>query len=294
MRRTKIFPVILILALFSGFGYIVHAVELINPQLGATYVKLTDGTKSISLSLSARIDDKRVNLENAAITVYAVRESERILLGTSRTNRKGKAILNVKPDISIPKDKEGYFTFEVQYTGNPTISKTSATIHVKDVFLVMSFSEKDSLKNVLVNAYTFNEKGEKMAVQDVPVELYIKRLFCQYRFGGKKTDSTGLCTEEFPKNMPGDTTGNVMIIAKILESETYGTVETFQNFAGGKPLIIEPKPKRGLGDTDAPLWMVYTLLVLLSGVWFHVIYVISLVIRINIMGKKALNNSIAK
>jgi hypothetical protein len=60
------------------------------------------------------------------------------------------------------------------------------------------------------------------------------------------------------------------------------------DYKGGKRLLLEPKQKRGLGDTDAPLWMVYTLLVLLSGVWFHVIYVLGLVIRINIKGKKAL------
>ena len=113
------------------------------------------------------------------------------------------------------------------------------------------------------------------------------------RFGGEKTDSTGTCVAEFPKNMPGDTAGMVLVIAKILENETYGTVETSQSFTGGTPLMIEPKPKRGLGDTDAPLWMVYTLIVLLSGVWLHVIYVISLVIRINIIGKKALKKSTA-
>jgi len=72
------------------------------------------------------------------------------------------------------------------------------------------------------------------------------------------------------------------------ENDIYGTVETVRTFTGGKLLIIEPKQKRGLGDTDAPLWMVYTLLILLSGVWLHVLYVIGLVIRISIIGKNAL------
>ena len=288
MRITKIYPVILILALISGFFYNANAGELIKPRLGATYVKLTDGTKSISLALSASIDDKRVNIENASLSVYSVNESEKTLLGTVNTNRTGKAVLYVNPDNVIPKDKKGYFTFEIQYAGNAKVNKSSATIHVQDVSLAMSFSEKDSIKNVLIKVFAVNDKGVQTAVLDVPVEFYIKRLFCLYRFEGKKTDSAGLCTAEFPKNMPGDTAGKVIIVAKILENDLYGTVETVRNYTGGKPLIIEPKPKRGLGDTDAPLWMVYTLLVLLSGVWLHVLYVISLVIRINLIGKSSL------
>ncbi|MEI6435674.1 MAG: hypothetical protein WCP32_12570 [Bacteroidota bacterium] len=291
MRIEKIYPVIIIFTIIMGFGCYVNAGELVNPQLGATYTKFSDGTKSISLSLSARVNDKRVNIENSPISVYAVNESEKTLLGTVNTNWKGKAVLNVKPDVILPKDKEGYFTFDMQYAGNSNVNKKSVSIHIRDVFMSMSFIEKDSIKTVKVKVHAFDEKGVKGAVREIPVEFYVKRLFCLYRFGGEKTDSSGLCTAEFPVNMPGDTTGTVIVFAKILENDTYGTVETVQNFSGGKQLIIEPKPKRGLGDTDAPLWMVYTLLVLLSGVWLHVIYVISLVVRINIVGKKAAKQS---
>jgi hypothetical protein len=290
MIRTNIYPVILILALVSGFGFNAFADDPVHPQLGAAYVKLTDGTKNFSLSLSARIDDKRVNVEKAEIRIYAVNETEKKLLGTVNTNRSGKAVLNVTPDISLPKDKEGKFSFDVQYAGNTKIGSASKTIQIQDVSLAMSFSEKDTTKTVSVKVMAVNQKGVNTAVSDVPVELYVKRLFCLYRFGGEKTDSVGICNADFPRNMPGDTTGKLIVVAKILENDLYGTVETVMDYKGGKPLVIEPKAKRGLGDTDAPLWMVYTLLVLLSGVWCHVIYVISLVIRINIMGKRARRN----
>jgi hypothetical protein len=286
MNRKKLYPLILILAIISGFDYIAYAGELVNPRLGATYVKSSDGTKRISLSLSASIDDKRVNIVNAQLQITAVNESEKTLIGTVVTDQKGKAFLDIKSGTFIPEDKEGNYTFDIRFAGNQTFNIASKTLQVKDVNMELSFSEKDSIKNVMVKVYAVSGKGTKAAVQDVPVEFYIQRLFCLYRFGGEKTDSSGLCTVEFPKNMPGDTKGKVIVIAKILENDIYGTVETVRNFTGGKPLIIEPKTKRGLGDTDAPLWMVYTLLILLSGVWLHVIYVLGLVIRINIMGKK--------
>ncbi len=287
MNRKKIYPVILILVVISGFDYIAHASELVDTRLGATYVKLTDGTKRISLSLSASIDDKRVNIENAPLQISAVNESEKTLLGTAVTDQKGKAFLGYQIRYSpFLKTKRVIIHLISGYAGNQKFNIASKTIHVKDVNMEISFSEKDSIKNVIVKVSAFNETGGKVDVANVPVEFYIQRLFCLYRFGGEKTDSSGLSIAEFPKNMPGDTTGKVIVVAKILENDTYGTVETVRNYLGGKPLIIEPKANRGLGDTDAPLWMVYTLLILLSGVWLHVLYVLGLVIRINIMGKK--------
>lgn len=281
----------MIIAMIIGCGFMARAGELIDPTLSATYTKLSDGTKNISLSLSARIDDKRVQLENASITVYAINETKRTLLGAVATNMKGKAVLSVKPAKSLPIDKDGYFTFEVQYYGDSKFNKASRTIRVKDLSLSMTFIEKDSTKIVQVAAYQLDGKGTRTAVKGIQVEFYIKRLLCLYKFGGEKTDSTGYCSAGFPKNMPGDTSGNVIVVSRVLENDDFGTVETAQTFTGGKPLIIPKKEKRGLGDTDAPLWMVYTLLVLLSGVWLHVLYVISCIVRINIQGKRALAQS---
>jgi len=292
MRRKKIYPVIIILALITGFIQTSLAGELVNPRLDGTYEKMPDGTKRISLTLSASVDDKRVYIENATVQVSAVNESEKTLLGSAVTNMKGKAFFEINSGKSIPVDNDGYYTFEIRYNGDQKYSVASKIVHVKDLFMEISFPQKDSVNNVQVRVSAINEKGVKTAVQDMQVEFYIKRLFCLFKFGSEKTNPSGLCTADFPKNIPGDTTGKLIVVAKVLDNEIYGTVGSSLDFKGGKPLILEPKQKRGLGDTDAPLWMVYTLLMLLSGVWINVFYVIGLVIRINIKGKKALKNTI--
>jgi hypothetical protein len=258
MRENKIYTFLFVATIISGLQGTALAGELITPAMGASYTKSTDGTRSISISLSARVDQS------------------------------GKAEFRIDAGEALPKDREGYYTFDIVYGGDQSFGTVSKSVRVKDISLEMSFSKVDSVENVTVNAYTLDENGSKLAVPDIPVDFYVKRLFCLYQFGSATTDASGTCTAEFPKNMPGDSTGNVVLVAKISENDDYGTVETAKDFAGGKPLIIESRPRRGLGDTDAPLWMVYTLLVLLSGVWVHVLYVIGVVIRINILGKRAL------
>ena len=89
MRLKKIFQFILVIAIITGFVRTVRAGELISPRVGASYVKLTDGTKRISVSLSASVDDKRVNIMNVSVQISAGGESGKALLGTVVTDQKG-------------------------------------------------------------------------------------------------------------------------------------------------------------------------------------------------------------
>ena len=87
---------------------------------------------------------------------------------------------------------------------------------------------------------------------------------------------------EFPVNMPGDTLGVLTIVAKIEDSDTYGNVTAQGDINWAQVVPLAKLPHRGLGDTDAPLWMVYTLIILLSAVWFHYLYVIYLIVKIKL------------
>jgi len=117
------------------------------------------------------------------------------------------------------------------------------------------------------------------------VIFYVPRQFSLLKIGEAELND-GKCVIEFPISLPGDSIGNLNIIARIEESKEYGTVEAIGVKDWGNPrppVIIEAR--RGLGDTDAPLWMVYTLIVLLSAVWFHYLYIMYVFIAIKRGGK---------
>ena len=87
---------------------------------------------------------------------------------------------------------------------------------------------------------------------------------------------------EFPVTMPGDTMGVLTIISKIEDDDFYGNLESIGKINWGQPVPLANEKHRGLGDTDAPLWMVYTLIVLLSVVWFHYFYIIFGILKIKL------------
>lgn len=95
-------------------------------------------------------------------------------------------------------------------------------------------------------------------------------------------ETDGKLIVPFPVTMPGDSLGVVTVAAKIEDNDIYGNVESWGTINWARPVPVVAETRRGLGDTDAPLWMVYTLIVLLSAVWFHYAYVIFLIIKIKL------------
>jgi hypothetical protein len=116
------------------------------------------------------------------------------------------------------------------------------------------------------------------------VLFYVPRTFSLLKVG-QASITGGSSSMEFPTSIPGNHLGYLTLMAKVEDNEIYGNVEASGTINWGKPLPAEKTINRGLGDTNAPLWMVYTLIVLLSLVWFHYMYVIFTVIRIRYLGK---------
>jgi hypothetical protein len=148
----------------------------------------------------------------------------------------------------------------------------------------ISFFQKGQEKMIDLKAFETGKKEEWVPVDKLDIKFYVPRTFSFLKFG-QGTITNGLTSMEFPTTIPGNQMGYLTVVAKVEENETYGNVSVSGIINWGKPLIPVKIVKRGLGDTDAPLWMVYTLIVLLSLVWFHYMYVIFTVFRIRHLGK---------
>jgi hypothetical protein len=290
MKKNKLNLYIILLTcyLFTANG--LYGQDLINPMLSAKFIKLTDGSKRIDISLQAKEEKKMVQIENGSIHVYVLIDTAKREMGKLVTNYKGEASLKIGSDKILPVDKQGNTKFLVEYSGSNKYSKASSDLQIKDVYLDVQVS-KDSSKTISACVYELNNKGEKVFIKDLDLVFNVKRLFCLYPVGTAKTDATGSCSSIFPSDIPGDTVGKVEIVVRIQENDKYATVEKIQSVNWGKPVVIESGARRGLGDTDAPLWMVYTLLVLMTGVWVHFVYVLILIIRIDRIGKKLLHSA---
>jgi hypothetical protein len=149
----------------------------------------------------------------------------------------------------------------------------------KDVVLNMTLTEVDSIKTVTVTATT-TENGKEVPVAGETVSIFVPRMFSNLPVGDITLDDTGSGTIEFPPDIPGGKEGILTIVAAFIDNSTYGNVEERQEIHWGIPTDYLPTSHRALWTTRAPRWMIYTLSVLLAGVWGHYFFAIISLIRI--------------
>ncbi|MCK5102284.1 MAG: hypothetical protein KAR17_05700, partial [Cyclobacteriaceae bacterium] len=237
-------------------------------------------------TLTARIKGERgrKKIADAEIKFYNVSDTSDIFLGKATTDTDGVAILEISKDQNILPNSDGEFMYNTLFEGNEAYRDISKSITLKEVNIDVSFIEIDSVKNIVASAYQIDASGEKIPVEE-DVIFYVPRQFSMLKIGEAELQD-GNAMIEFPITLPGDSIGNLQIIARIEESRDYGNVEAVGIKDWGKPrppVIVETR--RGLGDTDAPLWMVYTLIILLSAVWFHYMYILYVLFVIKRKGK---------
>ena len=283
-RSDTVITGIIILMMLAPFSTIMAQDENeIKTVLSLEYFHV-DSSQLLTATLRAKVEGKFLPLQGMEIGLNYIQGGKEKSIGTSVTNEKGKVSVSIPEDILSSGGDKGIYSFGASFKGKDKYPPISAATTMKPLKMEMSFFQQESEKMANVKAFELNEKNEWIPVENLEIQFYVPRTFSLLKVG-KGTFVKGLTSLEFPTTLPGNQLGYLTLIAKVEDNEVYGNVEVGGTINWGKPLPLVKTIKRGLGDTDAPLWMVYTLIVLLSLVWFHYMYVIFTVFRIRHLGK---------
>ena len=246
----------------------------------------SDSINELKATVTTSLDGDTKPLNDVSVGFYNINGTEEFLLGNIRTNENGEAVLILTKSTEFSRNSEENITFLVKFNGNEKYSFATAEISVREVEMEISFVEIDSVKTIVATAHEIGVGGEMTPLENMDVYFYVPRSFSMLNIGEEWFEE-GQCNIDFPVTLPGDSLGNLSIIARIEDSDIYGNVETQAIKDWGTPLLpVIVEKRRGLGDTDAPLWMVYTLIILLSAVWFHYLYILYTIYLIKKEGEK--------
>jgi len=248
-------------------------------RLRADYFKESDGSEKVVAKLIIR-EERYLPYEGAEVTFYSVQDTMSMLLGKTKTDNEGEASYLFEDNSEIFIDSTGLMTFELVYEGSATTMEARTEVVVKRADLQVSFIQEDTIKYIAVNAEEIDLEDETASIEGIDISVYVKGTFSLFKIGEQETNEEGRAMIEFPVDMPGDTAGVLTIVARIEDDNTYGNVDAAGMINWGVVVPLPEEPHRGLGDTDAPLWMVYTLIFLLSTVWFHYLYVVYTIFKI--------------
>ncbi len=232
--------------------------------------------KDLKANVRARTGENRkiMPVPDLPIDFYTFNDSAEVLLGKVVSDQNGESVFTITKGINLLLNNENGYSFKASFGGNENFKKASKDVSIMEVDIEITFKEVDSVKVISAKANEIDQSSsEKIPLDGIDLSFYVPGSFSLYKIGDVELED-GVGEVEFPVTLPGDFEGNLTIIARIEDSDDYGFVESSAKKDWGtvrEPVIREER--RGLGDTDAPLWMTYTLIVLLTAVWIHYLYI---------------------
>lgn len=109
-------------------------------------------------------------------------------------------------------------------------------------------------------------------------KLFAKRYFGNMLINeARYTDEQGTVLFDFPKDLPGDSTGNVRLLAKLTDESVYGGAKNETSLAIGIPTYRPPlNEERAMWNTvqKTPIWLLLGYTITVLAVWSFIFYVV--------------------
>lgn len=248
-------------------------VELISPSIELISIQKGDSSVDLKAVVKAKVEGKMRKLYGLKAQFFLVTDSAETALGSVVTDRNGFAVLNIKGSQLIT-NADGTLHFKVSVGGPKNMEAGEGEVTVKRAMLVLTPVKEDNLLSVQLKLIDLST-GEEKPVPETAVGLFVKRSFYPMKLGEGNTDENGEATIEVPNNLPGDPLGNITLLGKLDENETYGYLETASTQKWGVAVSnrIEDQP-RALWSSHPPLWMLITFIILMTAVWGHYIVIV--------------------
>lgn len=231
-------------------------------------------------------------VKNITVNVYFNEASENNLLGKIITAGNGEGRVAFPDSFKTTWDSINEFKFVAESVPAKGEELISTDLTVKKAILVIDTLNDGESKTV--TAQLKEKTGDEwVAVKEIEMKLGVKRMLENLTVGDAETytsDSSGTANAVFIRDsLPGDNKGNIILVAKVEENDTYGNLIVEKQVPWGKPVIAESHFwHRTLWSTGnrAPIWLLFIALSIIVGVWGTFIYLIMQLLKMKRMGKE--------
>ncbi len=286
MKKTKL-AVIMLFLMFCGMVQAqekAKAAEKRQSSVQVSFYKKGDQTKTARVKVTAKNENKKFfPAQNAEVSFYVQNDKEEKLISKTETGVDGKASVDLPKDLAL--NAEMKYTIIAKIENSKTLEDAEDQGSIKDANLTLTAKQGDTTRTVTVKATEIGKDGKEKPIADVTINFYVERMFGTMLAGEDHaitTDENGEGTFSLPRDVKGDTEGNITVVARIDDNDTYGTVESKLGAKFGIPLEVDKDPfPRALWEPRAPAPLVAILSVIFTCIWltyfsmFYTMYKIS-------------------
>ena len=283
-----------IIALVFSFTSIAQENDASNFRMMFKFktVKQNDNSRLLEVSFIARNKKDRkdkIPVVDTEIKFYNTLNEEEVLLGTSTTSQEGIAQLILPESHNYLVDENGYINLIAKFEGTDALEEEEEELSVKDLHLELNLKEIDSVKTVIVKAFTIDSLGIETPVEEADIIVSVQGMLSKMKIKEDYIED-GEFKFEFPTDLPGNENGDITVFSTIEDNDDFGNV--FQkktvNWGTFNKQVKEEENK--LWSEAAPMWMYIVLTILLLGVWANYVYTILNLFKIKKEGKELLSS----
>ncbi len=266
-----------------------QAVEKNTLVLGVKYYNDNNAAQHLVVSAKSKIDGKFQKIANIPFKVYITSDADKNnLIGAGITSERGEYILFIPPIAKQEWIKSATQNFVA----------VSATTKLYDEAREEATITKAKIKIDTADGKIITAKLLTMVdsiwrpMAGVEMVLAVKRLDGNLNISETATyttDTAGLVTGEFKRDsLPGDTKGNLVLVANIIDNDVYGNIIAETSVPWGKPLVYTTNynhrslfARRG----HSPIWLellAYGIIILVWGVIIYLGFQIRNIIKLGL------------
>lgn len=236
-------------------------------------------------------------LKNKSYLIYLNSVSDDSKIAAVTTSSDGYAKTFLPPSLKEAWNASSQHTFIVMAGDEEIITDYSITKSK----ISIDTTTADGIHNITVTIQKQEEDGWVPAA-DVEMKIGFQRLGGILTAGEEETyttDSGGSVTVEvINNNIPGDSSGNLMLAVKVEDNELFGNLLAELAAPWGKKTVADYSffNKRTLWSTRnrTPIWLLLLAYTIIGAVWGTLIYLILQLVRIRRIGNKLNKNSITE
>jgi hypothetical protein len=286
MKQYKFHTLALILILFIN-GVSVAQSEKKSIILGLGYYNDNNLVQYLKAGTKAKINGKFSPVAGIPVKFYIQSESAEHFLGSSTTGGDGQAFLMITPNAQEEWNKSEKQSFLAVTDSSLLYDAATTSIELTKAKILL-----DTADGKKINARLVENQGSKwIPVKGVDMKIAVKRL------GGNlsatetpvfTTDSLGAVNADFSlTNLPGDSSGNIILIASVEDNDLYGNMTTERTVPwGAATSYVSDFNNRSLFARSGrpPYWLLFMSGSITLSVWLVLFYLFYQIYRLKKLG----------
>jgi hypothetical protein len=260
-----------------------------NLSIAVNYYNSNNQFQYLTANVKAKINEKFEVISDIPLKFYIDSESEKNLLGTAVSGYTGNATVYIP---ALAKDLwNNASTQKFIAVADETNLFNAAEGEVEIVKAKLQIDTAED-KKIVVKAMELKDDSSWIPVAGVDVIVAVKRLDGDLNVDGETatytTDSLGMVSAEYLReNLPGDSKGNIILIAKVEDNDNYGNLSIQQTVPWGAPSeYTSTYNERTLYSRrgKSPIWLELMAYGTILAVWSVLIYLAFQIKKIKKLG----------